>query len=277
MGFPRTVHVGEIHNTNNYGKIQIVSYTSSKSVKVRFLDTSFETSTSSRHILSGNVRDSGASMVGARHQTNDGLAIIEQRHGGGFVTVRFAETGSLKRVSLANLKSGSVSDNFKKTVCGVGYIGDGECKSSASGRRTPAYQCWRDMLRRCYDKRIRAIAPTYIDCTVDVDWHNFQNFATWYEEHYPKDGGKYDIDKDIKVPGNRVYSAATCMFVTRKENNTEMAHRVFALDYRFTDPNGKVIELRNLKQFCRENNLDQAAMRRVSLGVNSTYKGWKAA
>lgn len=278
MGHPRTVNVGEIYDTNNHGKLQIIGYVSSKSVRVRFLNTSFETSASSRHIIAGNVRDSSASSIGATHQTNNsGPAVIEQRHSGGMVTIKFIETGAIKRVSLANLKSGNVSDNFKKTVCGIGYLGDGDYKSSINGETTPAYQCWRGMLRRCYHERRLDFAPTYADCTVADEWHNFQNFAAWYEEHYPKDGGKYDIDKDIKVPGNRVYSADACMFVTRKENNIEMGHRALALDYRFTAPDGKVVELRNLRQFCRDHGLDQGAMRRVHLGVNSIYKGWKAA
>src|SRR5699024_3966388 len=54
-------------------------------------------------------------------------------------------------------------------------------------------------------------------CTVDDRWHDFQEFALWYDSHpYSKSG--YDIDKDILVSGNKVYSPETVCLVPRDLN-----------------------------------------------------------
>lgn len=42
-----------------------------------------------------------------------------------------------------------------------------------------------------------------------------------------------------------------------------------------TDPNGVSRVITGLKEFCRENSLDQGAMHRVSTGDRNHHKGWK--
>lgn len=70
------------------------------------------------------------------------------------------------------------------------------------------------MLKRCYDKNWKQKHPTYKDCTVCDEWHNFQNFAQWYEENYYEIPGEImQLDKDILIKGNKVYSPDTCCFV----------------------------------------------------------------
>jgi hypothetical protein len=44
----------------------------------------------------------------------------------------------------------------------------------------------------------------------------FQNFAEWYQEHYVEG---FQCDKDLKVVGNKVYSADTCIFVSPQINS----------------------------------------------------------
>ena len=67
---------------------------------------------------------------------------------------------------------------------------------------------------RCYDKEYQEKRPTYISCKVDEDWHNFQNFAEWYEENYYEVGDeRMHLDKDILVKHNKIYSPDTCIFV----------------------------------------------------------------
>ena len=61
---------------------------------------------------------------------------------------------------------------------------------------------------------------TYDDCIVCEEWHNFQNFAEWYEENYYEvDGKPTFLDKDILIKGNKIYSPQTCVFVPRLINN----------------------------------------------------------
>jgi hypothetical protein len=42
----------------------------------------------------------------------------------------------------------------------------------------------------------------------------------------------------------------------------------------FIDPNGNKLTIKNLATFCRENNLHQPNMSRVSKGKQKSYKGW---
>lgn len=78
------------------------------------------------------------------------------------------------------------------------------------------YQTWVDMLKRCYSAKLHERYPTYIGCTVSDDWLTFSNFKNWMEE---QDWEGKQLDKDLIVEGNKVYSAETCVFVTEATNN----------------------------------------------------------
>jgi len=79
----------------------------------------------------------------------------------------------------------------------------------------PFYSKWKSMIERCYSKKALLKRPTYIGCTVTPEWHTFMNFRAWMIKQDWK--GK-QLDKDILVPGNKVYSPDTCIFVTQKIN-----------------------------------------------------------
>ena len=68
------------------------------------------------------------------------------------------------------------------------------------------------MLYRCYASN----APCYKGCTVSEEWHHFSNFKKWMESRSWE--GKH-LDKDILVPGNKVYGEKFCLLVTRDLNN----------------------------------------------------------
>ena len=72
---------------------------------------------------------------------------------------------------------------------------------------------WQGILRRCYgnSKKCR----TYRECYVCDEWLTFSKFKEWFDKNYI-DG--WEIDKDILVKGNKVYSPDTCCFVPREIN-----------------------------------------------------------
>ncbi|AAW67498.1 hypothetical protein [Listonella phage phiHSIC] len=117
------------------------------------------------------------------------------------------------------MRDGRVKDRLARSVCGVGFIGDGMYQPTVNGKMSKVYSCWNSMLGRCYDENLRHKHPTYKDCTVCDEWHNFQNFAEWHEANYPKDGKSYQLDKDLKVIGNKDYSPEKCMFVSVEINH----------------------------------------------------------
>ena len=82
--------------------------------------------------------------------------------------------------------------------------------------RCPFYRKWTDILRRCYSERHLQIRPTYRDCSVCEDWKTFSNFMDWMKTQ-PWEGKH--LDKDILVPGNKVYSPQTCVFVNHQINS----------------------------------------------------------
>ena len=107
---------------------------------------------------------------------------------------------------------------MKRTVYGVGYFGKGKYVGSIGGKKTPAYRSWQSMFTRCYCPLSKVEKPTYVDCEVHPDWHNFQDFAEWYYNQPCCDMG-YELDKDIICKGNRVYSPEFCCLVPRELNS----------------------------------------------------------
>ena len=79
----------------------------------------------------------------------------------------------------------------------------------------PFYKKWKDVLRRCYSERFIQKYPNYRGCSICEEWKTFSNFMTWMKTQSWE--GK-DLDKDILVPGNKVYSPGTCVFVSNSLN-----------------------------------------------------------
>ena len=80
----------------------------------------------------------------------------------------------------------------------------------------PFYRTWKSMLRRCYSIKTQNNQPTYIGCTVSKEWLTFSNFRSWMETQNFEGN---QLDKDLLIEGNKVYSPQTCVFVTQTVNN----------------------------------------------------------
>lgn len=108
--------------------------------------------------------------------------------------------------------------NAKKLVCGIG-INDSDChvQPTINGKQQYCkfYTAWVHMLKRCYCAKSQARNPSYSGCTVDSRWHKFSAFKAWM---MAEDWQGKQLDKDILVPGNKVYSPDTCCFVDAKTN-----------------------------------------------------------
>lgn len=93
------------------------------------------------------------------------------------------------------------------------------------------YGLWFQMLRRCYDttQHERSKGKSYADCEVCDRWKSLSCFAKdikkleGYYEWLTKKG--YCLDKDTKVPGNKVYSKSTCRFIPYTENVRDVSRR----------------------------------------------------
>ena len=120
----------------------------------------------------------------------------------------------------------------KKLVWGVGindadYVVQKKENIEVNGKRKqrrvwecPFYRTWKDMLRRCYSDKYQERQPTYIGCSVSEEWWRFSNFRAWM---VTQDWEGKQLDKDLLIEGNKVYSPETCVFVTRLVNSFTIA------------------------------------------------------
>lgn len=107
--------------------------------------------------------------------------------------------------------------NHANKAHGVGYNSKGKHKVVVDGKVTAIYHVWRNMIRRCYDPKTQSKRVTYIGCSVDERWHDYQDFAEWcYSHEYC--GMGYELDKDLLTPENKIYSPDTCCFVPQEVN-----------------------------------------------------------
>lgn len=108
---------------------------------------------------------------------------------------------------------------MRKLILGVG-INDADYAVAANpitGRKMcPFYSRWLKMLNRCYNPYYLNEKMTYIDCHVCDEWLTFSNFKAWMEK---QDWHGKQLDKDIIIPGNKIYCADACAFVLTDTNN----------------------------------------------------------
>lgn len=137
------------------------------------------------------------------------------------ILIKFLDSGELVTTNYSSFINGTVKIKkpYEKTVYGVGYFGEGIHRSSRNNRMNHKYKTWHEMIRRCYDKKKLKSNPSYFDCTVCDEWHNFQSFGDWYDNNfYQIEGEQMHLDKDILVKWNRVYSPESCIFVPARIN-----------------------------------------------------------
>jgi hypothetical protein len=115
------------------------------------------------------------------------------------------------------IAAGKLKDPYYPTYFGVGYIGEGEYR-----QYTDHYlqDLWKNLLKRVYSQNsLTNLRPTYQGCRTSKRWHNFQNFCEDITSmpNYDREG--FDLDKDLKHFGNKIYSRKYCSFVPRRINS----------------------------------------------------------
>lgn len=152
------------------------------------------------------------------------------------------------------------------------------CNPNSKAINRKHYQLWKDMIRRCYDPKYIKRNPTYNDITVCEEWRDFKKFSSDIQELKNYSlwiTGKYnmEIDKDIKIKGNKVYSKDTCMFVTHAMNTVESnltgkRYKAFCIETK------EVKYFYNQIQFCRDFGFNRARLWACLSGKAKSHKGW---
>lgn len=150
---------------------------------------------------------------------NTPMKIIEYINAGNIRVKILDEYGFEMDSTYQNFKEGKVRNPYDKTTYGVGYMGVGKYTCNPSNFGFFMYCVWRRMLNRCYNEKDREDNKTYEDCEACKEWHNYQNFAQWYEDNYYTVGkGRMHLDKDILIKDNKLYSPDTCLIVPQRIN-----------------------------------------------------------
>jgi hypothetical protein len=187
--------------------------------------------------------------------------------------IRFIETGNEKIVNRSNINHGSIRDEYSKNIYGIACKGCITCKTELQKK---AFKRWYAMIERCYNPNsIGYKAYGLKGVEVCKDWLCFENFWNdlthidgYDEEKYIK--GEIELDKDVKIKDNKVYSKQTCKFIPKTTNR-----KVKPLQQRTICANkdGKTYEFENITEFCEKFNLRQGTVRKA-LNDGHEYNGW---
>lgn len=233
--------VGQQYNTNTSGQLELIECLGDSRFKVRFLDTGYETQAHTANIKAGKVLDPIAKKqrLDAWKEHNEdftnnvGHKLTAFAKRGNKFKVRFHNTNYETEAYIENVRKGKIIDPYEISVLGCGYPGEFE--------RVPywrqAKQLWCNVMKRCYNPK--DYMGYYGEAFVDDRWKCFanfledlpqlENFELWLNGK--KEGEvKYNLDKDLKCPGNKTYSKETCSFVTEYENKSAGAINARALD-----------------------------------------------
>lgn len=143
--------------------------------------------------------------------------------------IEFDEINGIKYKTLVkkgHIISGGVRNPYYPTTAGIGYTGN------ATARKNKIeYIRWANMINRCHNPK----NPRYKDygakgIVVCERWHSFENFLHDFpllDGYDEKNLDNLDLDKDIKIPGNKIYSFETCILIFKSENLKEMNKRKY--------------------------------------------------
>lgn len=158
--------------------------------------------------------------VGDIFNTNEGYGVeVVEYDNYHKITIEFTDKFRYRRVVRGgDLKKGEIKNPYHKSIFGVGYLGVGPYNVSENGKKSRAYSIWSGVLKRCYSGKYTNRSRSYEDCTVAEEWHCFQDFAHWYYKQPNAENPEFQLDKDLILMGNRIYSSSTSSFVPASVN-----------------------------------------------------------
>ena len=134
------------------------------------------------------------------------------------VVIEFLKTGYRKVAEMKEVRNGKVKDPYSPSVFDVGILGT-KYPSSVIGVQTKEYELWNNILKRCYSDTLKKRYPTYEDCEVSENFKSYEYFYEWCHKQVGFDVNGFELDKDLLVKGNKVYSESTCVFIPKEINS----------------------------------------------------------
>ena len=152
------------------------------------------------------------------HETNNHgkieiLEVVNSRK----VLIRFVDTGFEKFTDSRLIRKGIVKDgSLSYYSCGAIL----DVVGKVEGAALKAYKLWCGMLDRCYSTKTHERRPRYSDCEVSEYFKTFSNFRDWCYKQTSFGAEGFDLDKDLLIKGNSVYSEHTCCFLPQEVNKS---------------------------------------------------------
>lgn len=123
---------------------------------------------------------------------------------------------------------GNVKNPYYPMVLGIGMIGS-KYPAKINNEETEEYQAWKGLIYRCFDKNTKERQPTYKNATCCEEWLLYENFYEWLhgQENFDilHNKCKWNVDKDILIKGNKLYSPETCCLVPMSVNSLFLKKR----------------------------------------------------
>ena len=149
--------------------------------------------------------------------TSSGDLKILKYNGASDVEIQFLKTGFEALVELGSIKIGYVKDPHYPSVYGAGILGT-KYPTSEYGVLTKEYILWCSMLQRCYSDTYKKKRLTYEDCEASENFKSYEYFYEWCHNQIGFGNEGWQLDKDLLIKGNKVYSESTCVFIPREIN-----------------------------------------------------------
>lgn len=138
------------------------------------------------------------------------------------ITVEFKDEYKSKvHAQWNNFVKGNIKNPYAPSVLGVGALGL-KYPTTKDGKNIKEYELWYGMLERCFSEDFKNRYSTYTNVTCCEEWLLFENFYEWIHEqpNYCKciNENGWNVDKDILLKGNKIYSPETCCLVPWRIN-----------------------------------------------------------
>ena len=148
---------------------------------------------------------------------NYGDVVVLDYYNARDVTIKFLNTGNVRKTGTSELKKGEIRDNEAFPVYIVGIMD----VPNEARRNVPIpkeYSIWNGVRHRCYNENIRHLTPSYQEAEMSENFKRYSYFKDWCHNQIGFDQDGWQLDKDILIKGNKLYSEATCCFVPPEIN-----------------------------------------------------------
>lgn len=228
--------INQILSSNFYGKFIILGFEKGKKediITIKFIKSNNIYKIPKSRVLKGSISDSIYEEENFKskiypQKCEDNLKILEKTN-----IKRSNSSNYLYRCLFqkypcevlarkSHILEGYVLNPMKPSYINIGFQGIGEYSFILNKKISSV---WKNILERCYrysDNRYNKYGAKGV--TVCEEWHNFQNFAKWYEEQSKWNINNYvlEIDKDIIANINhlesKIYSPETCLLIPEELN-----------------------------------------------------------